>query len=167
MSPPIDASPPGEEADPSLAPEAAAPVPSEPSEPSEAGPMDPLLISGLTIFLVSYVPALVTGLVAGAIAGEDDDGELNEDSGAIDYVPLILPVAGPAITGALVPANDAGWALLGTTSGLQALGIVLLAIGATRDDPSSDPSLAVVDSLWPVLLGDGRSSLGLGATGRF
>ncbi len=59
---------------------------------------------GVTIFTLSYLPALISGVV-----GDDSD-----------LLPLVLPIAGPWITAELVKPQDWGHVFLGALSGLQA-----------------------------------------------
>lgn len=79
---------------------------------------------GLSIFTLSYLPAVITGLVS-------DDSDL---------LPLALPIAGPWITAEIVKPEDWGYVFLGALSGLQAIGAGVFAFGALLPrDPGAGP----------------------------
>lgn len=99
-------------------------------EPTSDAPSygDPVVRAGIGIFGASYMVPFVTGLVAALIVEDAPE--------AAPLIPLMLPVAGPLITGAIYEASPGVWGMLGATSGVQALGLLIIAVGATMDaDP--------------------------------
>lgn len=94
---------------------------------------DPVMHAGIGIFGASYTVPFLTGLVAALIAEDNPD--------AAPLIPLMLPVAGPLITGAIYEASPGVWGLLGATSGVQALGLLILAVGASMDSDAMATSV--------------------------
>lgn len=94
--------------------EPAAPAPPAPPPATSAPELNTPMTVGMTMFTLSYLPALITAAAA-------DDGDL---------VPLALPIAGPWITAHLVQPEDWGWVFLGAMSGVQAVGAGIFAFGA-------------------------------------
>jgi hypothetical protein len=93
-------------------------------------PSSPLSKIGAGVFGVSYGIPLLIGI--GAAIASDSDTSYQP------YMALMVPFGGPLITGALVDASDAGWGLLGVTSGAQVLGLAMIAVGlATAEAPES------------------------------
>lgn len=108
---------------------------------------------GVTIFTLSYLPALISGVV-----GDDSD-----------LLPLVLPIAGPWITAELVKPQDWGHVFLGALSGLQAIGAGVFAFGALlpRDPapgPGNKPTPGAALRVTPLV---GPQAWGLSARGVF
>lgn len=142
-------------------------VPPESPPPAADEGFSALTTTGLVVFTVGYLPALIVGSVAAALAEleEDDDGRTSAPSSSgraqpEEFMPLLVPVAGPLITGALIDPTEAQWALLIASTVTQAAGLTLALIGfATEDDSPSQAGL----QLSPIFVGDA----GLGLAGRF
>lgn len=121
---------------------------------------DGVATAGLIIFAIGYVPAFVVGIVAAA--AEEDDVDDEHDLEAL--VPLLLPVAGPPITGALVDASEGTWTVLLVDTAIQALGLIILGVGLAAEDDGHSAAGPIV---LPYVAGDGKRSLSLGVQGRF
>ncbi len=98
----------------------------EPSPPPCRTCGSPVVQAGLGLFLGGYAAPFAVGMVSALIV--DDVPE------ALPLVPLLVPAAGPLITAALYDASPAVWGLLGATSGVQTLGLVVLAMGLSLPD---------------------------------
>jgi hypothetical protein len=109
----------------------------EPPEPPEEkpAPMNFATKTGAVMFGATYFPSFIVGLVA-AMAYENSPG-------IEGLIPLMIPVGGPLITAAIYEVDDVGWATLGGLGGVQAVGLIVLGIGASLDvDTSSQAVVA-------------------------
>ncbi|MCA9622280.1 MAG: hypothetical protein KC731_24820 [Myxococcales bacterium] len=86
-----------------------------------------VMTTGAVIFVSGYAVPFGVGALAGALADSDDTWA--------PLVPLLVPVGGPLITGALYDTPAPTWALLGADAGIQAVGLITLAVGAMMDEP--------------------------------
>lgn len=97
--------------------------------------------AGLGIFLAGYTVPFVIGLVGVYAADSNPD--------ALPLAALMVPVGGPLITGAIYEASTPVWTVLGVTSGVQTLGLIVTALGlAFGESPRRNARVAAtVDGL--------------------
>ena len=97
----------------------------------------PVQRAGGLIFAASYVLPFFVGLGGALIVEEVPE--------ALGVIPLMLPVAGPPLTAAIYDGSEAVWGLMGVTAGVQAVGLIILAIGAGMDASEPDSAAKTIE----------------------
>ena len=124
----------------------------EPGDPA-AFDADPLAISGIGMFGLSYITSFAVGYT-------------NLDSSDGDLAPLMLPAVGPFISIATTDMNALGTGLLVGLGGLQIAGLVLIGVGFgdsdEEDDDDEEDDGAVSVSLGPAPPGSWGVGLRIG-----
>jgi hypothetical protein len=94
----------------------------------EHGPVidgTPIVRAGTGIFLAAYTVPFIVGFAGAVMADSDPD--------MLPLAAMLIPVGGPVITGAAYEASPGVWGLLGATSGMQLIGLIVMAIGYAED----------------------------------